>query len=194
MMDEVVIRSVDADTWDDIRTVFGTVGDPSGCWCQWFKLPRSAWDGGTRDDKAALLHEQVEHGSPGVLAFLDGEPVGWAAVEPYSAYPALGRSPITRRRDDDPDDPWAVTCFVVRPEYRRRGIARELLAGAVAHARERGATVLEGYPVDPEQRPSLSAAERYHGTVALFRDGGFEVVRRPSATRAIMRRGLSSTE
>ncbi|MBW8873044.1 MAG: GNAT family N-acetyltransferase, partial [Leifsonia sp.] len=50
--------------------------------------------------------------------------------------------------------------------------------------------VVEGYPVDPEVRPSLSAAERYHGTVALFRDGGFEVVRRPSATRAIMRRAV----
>lgn len=187
MVNDVVIRSVDGDSWDDIRTVFGTVGDPSGCWCQWFKLPRSAWDAGTRDDKAALLRDQVAEGSPGVLAFLDGEPVGWAAVEPFAAYPSLARSPITRRREDDPADPWAVTCFVVRPEFRRRGLARELLAGAVEHARGRGAHVLEGYPVDPEQRPSLSAAERYHGTVALFRDGGFEVVRRPSASRAIMR-------
>lgn len=194
MVDEVVIRSVDAGSWDDIRTVFGTVGDPSGCWCQWFKLPRSAWDGGTRDDRAELLRAQITAGSPGVLAVLDDEPVGWAAVEPYAAYPALSRSPITRRRDDDPADPWAITCFVVRTAYRRRGIARELLAGAVAHARDRGATVIEGYPVDPEQRPALSAAERYHGTVALFRDAGFDVVRRPSATRAVMRRGLSSAE
>ncbi|MFF2051978.1 GNAT family N-acetyltransferase [Leifsonia sp. NPDC058194] len=194
MVDDVVIRSVDAGSWEDIRTVFGTVGDPSGCWCQWFKLPRSAWDGGTRADKAELLHAQVDAGSPGVLAVLDGEPVGWAAVEPYTAYPSLARSPITRRREDDPADPWAVTCFVVRPEFRRRGIAGALLAGAVGHARDRGATVVEGYPVDPEQRPSLSAAERYHGTVALFRDAGFAVVRRPSATRALMRRGLSSTE
>jgi GNAT superfamily N-acetyltransferase len=128
-----------------------------------------------------------------VLAYLDGEPVGWAAVEPFTAYPALARSPISRRRDGDPSDPWAVTCFVVRIDHRRRGIAGELLAGAVEHARERGATVLEGYPVDPEVRPSLSAAERYHGTVALFRAADFDLVRRPSATRAIMRRQLAAT-
>lgn len=192
-MDDVVIRSADAGSWDDIRAVFGTVGDPSGCWCQWFKLPRSAWDAGTRDEKAALLHDQLLAGSPGVLASLDGEPVGWAAVEPYAAYPALARSPITRRRDGDPADAWAVTCFVVRVDHRRRGIAGELLAGAVEHARARGAAVLEGYPVDTEARPSLSSAERYHGTVSLFRGAGFELVRRPSATRALMRRELSST-
>jgi GNAT superfamily N-acetyltransferase len=87
-----------------------------------------------------------------------------------------------------------VTCFVVRLDFRRRGVARALLTGAVEHARDRGAAVVEGYPVDPEVRPSLSAAERYHGTVSLFRDGGFEVVRRPSATRAVMRLRLSSTE
>ena len=192
MTDEVVTESVDASTWDELQTVFGTKGDPAGCWCQWFKLSRSDWEAARREDTQALLHAQVEAGSPGVIARIDGEPVGWAAVEPFSAYPALGRSPITRRKEGDPDDVWAVTCFVVRLEYRKRGVARALLAGAVEHARERGATVVEGYPVDPEVRPSLSAAERYHGTVSLFRAGGFEEVRRPSATRAIMRRTLSA--
>jgi GNAT superfamily N-acetyltransferase len=192
MTDEVVTESVDASTWDELQTVFGTKGDPAGCWCQWFKLSRSDWEAATREDTQALLHAQVEAGSPGVIARIDGEPVGWAAVEPFSAYPALGRSPITRRKEGDPDDVWAVTCFVVRLEYRKRGVARALLAGAVEHARERSATVVEGYPVDPEVRPSLSAAERYHGTVSLFRAGGFEEVRRPSATRAIMRRTLSA--
>ncbi|CAM5317959.1 N-acetyltransferase family protein [Leifsonia shinshuensis] len=191
MTGEVVTESVDASTWDALVTVFGSKGDASSCWCQWFKLSRSDWDAATREDTKALLHEQVEQGSPGVIARIDGEPVGWAAVEPFSAYPALGRSPITRRREGDPEDVWAVTCFVVRIEYRKRGVARALLAGALEHARERGATIVEGYPVDPEARPSLTAAERYHGTVSLFRDGGFEEVRRPSATRAIMRRTLT---
>ncbi|WP_433862270.1 N-acetyltransferase family protein [Streptomyces sp. L7] len=192
MTDEVVTESVGASTWNDLQTVFGTKGDPAGCWCQWFKLTRSDWDAATREDTQALLHAQVEVGSPGVIARIDGEPVGWAAVEPFSAYPALGRSPITRRQEGDPEDAWAVTRFVVRHEYRKRGVARALLAGALQHARERGATIVEGYPVDPGVRPSLTAAERYHGTVSLFRDAGFDVVRRPSATRAIMRRTLES--
>lgn len=190
--DEVTVEPVGAASWEALTTVFGTKGDPAGCWCQWFKLRRPEWDGTTSEHKAGLLHEQLGAGSPGVIARIGGEPVGWAAVEPYSAYPALARSPITRRRPEDPAEPWAVTCFVVRAEYRKRGVARALLRAAVEHARAQGATIVEGYPVDPEVRPSLSSAERYHGTVSLFRDAGFEVVRRPSATRAIMRRELSS--
>jgi GNAT superfamily N-acetyltransferase len=186
-MSDTVVRPVEASTWDDIETVFGTRGDQAGCWCQWFKLPARQRDQLSPADARERLHTQVEAGSPGVLAWIGDEPVGWSAVEPYSAYPNLQRSPITKRLDGDPADPWAVTCFVVRLEFRRQGVARALLSGAVAHARAQGAQVVEGYPVDPDVRPSLSSAERYHGTVSLFRDGGFELIRRPSATRAIMR-------
>jgi GNAT superfamily N-acetyltransferase len=189
-MSDTLVRPVGDDVWGDMETVFGTRGDPSGCWCQWFKLPGSRFRELDRGELRDRLHEQTRAGTPGVLAWVDGEPAGWAAIEPFSAYPNLARSPITKRIEGDPADPWAVTCFVVRLEFRRQGVARSLLEGAVEYARDRGAEVVEGYPVDPEVRPSLSAAERYHGTVSLFRDGGFQLVRRPSATRAIMRRSL----
>lgn len=187
----ITVESVDAGTWDELRTVFGERGDASGCWCQWFKLTGAQFQAASREEKTDLLHASVEDGSPGVIARLDGEPVGWAAVEPFGAYPGLRRSPITKRQPGDPEDPWTVTCFVVRLERRRQGVARALLAGAVEHAAARGAEVVEGYPVDPGVRPSLTAAERYHGTVSLFETAGFAMVRRPSATRAIMRLSVS---
>ncbi len=181
-----------AATWPELEKVFGQRGDPSGCWCQWFKLSGAEYRTTTVAERRESLHEQTS-GAPtaGVIAWLDGEPVGWSAVEPYSAYPVLARSPITKRQGDDPvADLWAVTCFVVRLDHRRRGVAGDLLRGAVDHARSSGARVIEGYPVDPAVRPSLTAAERYHGTVSLFESCGFSVVRRPSATRAIMRLDL----
>src|SRR3954451_16270029 len=89
--------------WDDVRTVFGTRGDPSTCWCQFFKVDAAAWK--AKDHAAVFeraLCEQVDEArglaewgarSPGHggLAYLgsdaDGwEPVGWAAVEPRTAY------------------------------------------------------------------------------------------------------------
>jgi GNAT superfamily N-acetyltransferase len=72
-------------------------------------------------------------------------------------------------------------------EFRGRGVARALLRGAVEHARENGARVVDGYPVDPTVRPSLSSAEKYHGTVTLFASAGFAIIARPSPTRAVMR-------
>lgn len=180
-----------AEVWPELERVFGERGDQAGCWCQWFKLTAAENRASTREENRERLHSQTAEGAVGVIAWADDEPVGWSAVEPYAAYPALARSPITKRIDGDPvAGLWAVTCFVVRLDYRRRGVARELLRGAVERARSGGARVVEGYPVDPGVRPSLSAAERYHGTVTLFESGGFSVVRRPSATRAIMRLNL----
>lgn len=191
--ESMVVAPVSAETWPALRELFGERGDPATCWCQWFKLSGSEYRAAGREEVEERLHRQVEGlPSPGVLAWLGDEPVGWSAVEPYTAYPGLARSPITKRQGDDSlDGLWAVTCFVVRRDHRGQGVARALLAGAVAHAAEQGAAVVEGYPVDPEVRPSLSAAERYHGTVSLFTSAGFAVIRRPSATRAIMRLELA---
>jgi GNAT superfamily N-acetyltransferase len=186
--DNITVEPVRPELWPQLRTVFGDKGDAAGCWCQWFKLTGSQFREGATEEKQQLLCDSVSsEPAPGVIAWLDGEPVGWSAVEPYSAYPGLARSPITKRLPGDPVDPWAVTCFVVRLDYRRRGVAGALVRGALDHALAQGATAVEGYPVDPGVRPSLTAAERYHGTVTLFTSVGFREVRRPSATRAIMR-------
>jgi GNAT superfamily N-acetyltransferase len=93
----------------------------------------------------------------GLVAYLDGEPVGWCAVEPRTAYVRLLRKPIVwagRAEDKTDDRVWAVTCFVTRSGFRRRGISRALARAAVDFARQRGAGALEGYPMITEGRRS----------------------------------------
>ena len=79
-------------------------------------------------------------------------------------------------RDPGEDHVWSVSCFVVSPGHRRTGVAGALLAAAVEHASAHGATVVEGYPVDPAQRPKAGPADLYHGTLGLFLAAGFTVV------------------
>ncbi|MDQ1584069.1 MAG: hypothetical protein QOF36_2123 [Microbacteriaceae bacterium] len=190
-MEEETFSVVPADEarWRDVDTVLGHRGDSAQCWCQWFKLASSEYRETSAAERKALLREQVVRTpSPGVLAYLGDEPVGWCAVEPRDHYPVLARSRIARAAgDQDGPQRWVVTCFVVRIGFRGRGVARALLRGAVEHARENGALVLDAYPVDPAARPSLSSAEKYHGTVTLFESAGFAVIARPSPTRAAMR-------
>ena len=90
------------------------------------------------------------------------------------------------RQEPDDASVWAVTCFVVRVGYRRRGVAAALLRGAVAQARGEGARVVEGYPVDAALRPKAPSAELYHGTVSLLAAAGFVEVARVRADRAVM--------
>ncbi|MFT2816840.1 N-acetyltransferase family protein [Leifsonia sp. A12D58] len=188
---DITVRSAADVPWDDIRTVFGTRGDPAGCWCQYFKASVTDWKTATTDGCREALREQIASASPspGVVAYLSGEPVGWCAVEPKIHYPRLRRSPIAGDGSSEKADDasvWAITCFVVRVGFRKRGIARALLDGAVQHGRRNGARLLEAYPIDTIARPKTSSAELYHGPLSLFESSGFTVSARPSPGRAVV--------
>ena len=195
---EVRVVPVTDAPWDDVRTVFGTRGDPSTCWCQFFKVDSAAWKGQDVAFFERSLCEQIDSArdtrsaGPGVLAYLGSEPVGWAAVEPRPAYPrVLSNRVIPASGEPDHDDAsvWAVTCFVVRVGYRRRGVAAALVAGAIDEARRGGARVVEAYPVDTAGQ-KVSSADLYHGPLSAFESAGFEISGRPVGGRAVVRLAL----
>ena len=109
-------------------------------------------------------------------------------MEPRPAYPGLLRNNRVpwEGRSEDKHDPavWAVTCFVTRVGHRKRGVARALARDAVAHARSRGARVLEGYPITTKD---VLLEELHVGTVGMFCEAGLVEVSRPTARRAVMR-------
>ena len=185
-------------SWADLRAVFGTRGDPSRCWCQRYKMsPGEAWASFPAEERAFRLRGQTdcEHAesdtTSGLVAYLDGEPAGWCAVEPRTAYPRLllkTRVPWDGRAEDKADDSvWAVTCFVTRAGFRRRGISRALARAAVGFARERGARALEGYPIITEPGHEIMPVEVHVGSRSVFADAGFTEVSRPTKRRVVMR-------
>src|SRR5690606_29214018 len=109
----------------------------------------------------------------GLVAYLDGEPVGWCAVEPRPAYTGLVRNnrvPWEGRAEDKTDGGvWAVTCFLTRAGFRKRGVGRALARAAVDFARERGARAIEGYPITTK---NVISEELHVGTVAMFAGAG----------------------
>ena len=189
------IVPANAASWEDLRAVFGSRGDPSRCFCQRYKMaPGESWASVGAEELAARLREQTECGHPrssttsGLVAFVDGEPVGWCAVEPRPAYPRMLRKvrvPWKGRTEDKHDDGvWAVTCFVTRPGFRKRGISHVLVRAAVDFARERGARALEGYPITTKD---VILTELHVGTVGAFEAASLAEVGRPSLRRVVMR-------
>jgi len=86
----------------------------------------------------------------------------------------------------------SIVCFVVPSEYRKQGIARELLKGAIYYAKRRGGKLLEAYPVDTSHKSPTEA--RWFGFKSMFDEVGFqEVARRKPAWHWVRmggRRGL----
>jgi GNAT superfamily N-acetyltransferase len=183
-------------SWTDLQTVMGTRGDAHSCQCQWFKVRDKDWRGVPREERSARLREQTDCGHPdspttsGLVAYLDGEPVGWCAVEPRAAYLRLlrMRTPWVGRSEDPADDGvWVVPCFQVRVGFRRMGISGALARAAVQFARERGARAIEGYPMVTEPGKEVTWGELYVGPVSAFTEAGFVEVAAPSKRRRVMR-------
>jgi GNAT superfamily N-acetyltransferase len=194
--DETTISVIPANraSCDDLAAIFGTRGPRSRCFCQRHKLqPRESFGSFPAEERAHRLRVQTECDNPesettsGLVAYADGEPVGWCAVEPRSAFPGLRHSPVPwDGRDEDPGDDgvWAVTCLFTRAGHRRRGVSRALASAAVDFARGRGARALESYPMTTR---NAIAEEMHVGTIRTFAAVGLAEVGRPTKRRAVMR-------
>jgi GNAT superfamily N-acetyltransferase len=189
------VRPVTADRWEELAALFGPSGAFSNCWCTWWRQTSADYGTGVEEHGAGnrtLMHEIVEAGAePGLLAYRDGQPVGWVSVAPRPQYGRLLRS---RRIGPAPDEAadeavWSVVCFWIPRAERGKGVASDLLKGAIERARDRGARQLEAYPVDTSggRHP---AANLFTGTLAMFKREGFVEVDRPRGSQLVVRRDL----
>ena len=171
--------------WSDLERLFGERGACGGCWCMWWRLKRPEYEKQKgRKNKAALKRVVNRGPPPGVLAYLDGKPVGWCAIAPREVYRRLDGSRILQPVDDQPV--WSVTCFFIAKTSRRTGLSVLLLRAAVVHAAQSGAKIVEGYPVEP-RKESMPDVFANTGLVSAFRQAGFKEAARRSESRPIMR-------
>src|SRR5262245_38597365 len=159
---KLTIRPLTPDRWPDLELVFRSRGCSvaRSCWCMAYRrsgspavLPKgvSGAERNRRDHKALIDSATVT----GLIAYRGDTPVGWVSLGPREDYAKLRRSPVMKPVDDEPV--WSVICFVVPAEFRDRGVARALLAGAIAYARRQGIALLEAYPVDKRERSDDTA-------------------------------------
>jgi predicted GNAT family acetyltransferase len=179
--------------WTDFEAVFRSKGCSvaRGCWCLCYRRTGAAparpagvtrAEANRREMKALVAGGTV----PGLIGYRGRLPVGWISLGPREQYARLERSPVMKAVDSK--RVWSVICFVVPAEHRGRGVARALLAGAVAHARRKRVRILEAYPVD--KRGASRDDSLWFGTRSMFEDAGFEVVARRKPTRPVMRKVL----
>ena len=122
---------------DDLARFSDRHGKFRYCSCMRWRLASAAYEASTKESRAAALAALARAGTPvGVLAYLDGEPVGWCSIAPRETYAALGRYRALAPIDAAPV--WSVVCFFVDRRARRAGLTRGLLRAAVAYAGERG--------------------------------------------------------
>ncbi|WP_152364546.1 GNAT family N-acetyltransferase [Microlunatus speluncae] len=159
----------------DVATMLGPKKSPdsSVCWCLSHRVDAKTNRSLAGRERADYVRKLCRHTvPPGVLAYDGDDVAGWAGIAPRAELP-VARSTKIKAVDDLPV--WSIFCVRVRSGFRGRGIAHELVAGAVDLARSQGAPAVEAIPVDNRgQKVDLTMA--FVGTRSLFEQAGFTKV------------------
>ena len=161
-----------AHNFDDMATMFAPKKPESSvCWCLSWRLSSKEnreLAGTARADAVRELCARPI--APGVLAYLDGEVVGWAGVAPRADLHPFAHSRKIPHIDDLPV--WTIWCIRVRPGYRKQGVTTALIEGAIDYARKSGAPAVESYPVDNKGK-KVDLTMAFVGTRVMFQRAGF---------------------
>lgn len=179
-MPDLEFHEVDDARWGDFERLFESRGGPKSCWCMVWRAGAKTTKGA---DRKAAMRQLVSRDVPvGLLCYSEGEPVAWCSIAPRPTYRELGGLSDVGNR---PEHVWSLVCLFIRRELRGQGLASKIIEAAVQHAKKRGATVVEAYPVDPD-----SPSYRFMGYVQMFKDAGFHEAGRAGMRRHVMRLDL----
>ncbi len=156
----------------------------SACFCRWwhFEGTKNEWlarcfhePQRNREEQQALVRSGAPEGR-GLLALEDdGGAVGWMKLAPRARLPKLRRQGAYRSIDlGDDEGVWSIGCLLVRPDRRRRGVARALVEAAPEHVRAWGGRAVEAYP--HRVTHPLHDEEAWMGPERLLVTLGWEVV------------------
>jgi GNAT superfamily N-acetyltransferase len=195
-MANITIEPATADRFDDAQHALTGGGDGRSCQCQWWTITNAEFQRTPIEQRQAMLHDEMQVAPPpALIAYVDGEAAGWVRVGPRTRQIRLGRTRNFTAHSEEPwddDAVWAVSCFVVRKEFRRQGLNARLLEAAVDFARAGGARVIEAYPMDPDAGKKIPVNDLYHGVLSTFEQAGFREIARPKPYLAIVALDLAA--
>jgi GNAT superfamily N-acetyltransferase len=179
-----VIQEIGPSSWADVEKALGQLGCCGGCWCSFWRLGKGEKAAAVRGVTAKRrLRKGVLSGSVhGLVAYFNGDPVGWCTFGPRKDFPRLDQS--SGRRNADQDGSWTIPCFFVQPGYRELGVSSALLVQALRILRDRKIKVVEGYPLLVPQASEFFPEFTCNGALTLCLKAGFNVVDRRDADMA----------
>ncbi len=164
---DFTIKPLDSSTWPAfVQLAEKHNGVWGGCWCTWFH-ERDADPAKVRKER--LVCEGKSHAA---LVFDGPTAIAWCQYGRPAELPRIyHKKAYSEAVTDQPD--WRITCFFVDRDYRKRGVSKVALEGALTLIAQAGGGLVESFPADAEGRKT-SASFLYNSTLSLFDQLGFE--------------------
>lgn len=156
----------------DFLAVHSQANRAGWCYCvAWWVPCWKGWDQRTAEENLGLRQSLLQRGHyDGYLLYIDHQPVGWCQAGRRDRLAKLVQ------QFQLPPDPavWAVTCFLITPSFRGRGLASRFLKSVLADLARQGVRRVEAFP---KRGPDLDQLDLWNGPKSMFLKAGFKVVR-----------------
>lgn len=170
---EVTINPITEERIGDFLHLFDNVAftdnkEWSGCYCQFYHFDDEQWERQTAEKNRLSAIKLIQVGRmKGYLAYLDGKPIGWCNVNDKFKFLRLVSN--EELWDSTVGKICSIVCFVIAPEYRRKGVASQILEAICNDYSNRGYEYVEAYP----RKGELTNSQHYHGPMSMYVKAGF---------------------
>ncbi|MGH1437202.1 MAG: GNAT family N-acetyltransferase [Lewinella sp.] len=169
----IEIRPLTKDLKDDYLFLFDNMihkenPEWSKCYCNDYHFLGDV-ETCTRDMSRVMIIDRIDENElQGYLVFYNGKAIGWCNVNNRSKYQRLLRD---YDLIDNPDDKvCSVVCFLIHPDYRRKGISQKVIEKIVEDYLNRDYDYIESYPKKGEANSSS-----FKGPMELYKRNGFNI-------------------
>lgn len=171
---DIKIRPLNKDIRDDYLFFFDNISfnenpDRLKCYCYDYHFTGDV-ETCTRETSRSSVRELINKNMlRGYLVFDKDKPIGWCNANNRSNYQRLLKD---YDYIDNPDDKvCSIVCFLIHPEYRRQGIAQQILERIILDYSDTDYDYLEAYP----KKEGLSCEGNFKGPLELYKRNGFKV-------------------
>lgn len=168
----IKIENVTEKNWDSLVKLFEGSQECVDCWCMNHRSePKSCPTG---DSAKTALFQEIKSGKAfGLLAFRDGKPAGWCAIDPVKTQ--IGHDYYLETADAKTSSAWMIHCLYVDPAHRGAGISKELIQSAISLSKLNKATEVLAFPI-PEDSAGKFPKDlaEFSGRFSTFKKFNFE--------------------
>ncbi len=170
----IEIRPLTKALKDDYLLFFDTIlfdenPDRAKCYCYDYHFLGDVESCTREMSRTAVINLIKEQQLTGYLVFEEDKPIGWCNANNRSNYQRLLRD---YDYVDNPDDKvCSIVCFLIHPDYRRQGIAQQLLEKIIRDYSTTDYDYLEAYPKKSES----SCEGNFKGPLELYQRFAFKI-------------------
>ena len=171
----ITIKSLSPDLLKDFlyffdHAVFSEHPHWSVCYCYSFHFTGTKEEWNRKNNRASVIRLIQDSKMKGYLAYSNGKPIGWCNANNRLNYERLLK--YYNLSDIQNEKICSVVCFLVNPEYRRKGIAQKFLEQICVDYVYPDYEYIEAYP----GKGQLSSEEHFMGPPALYEKFNFKIV------------------